>query len=92
MNKASRTLGLRREPFPNLAWHGLALISDLPECERNEFRDWLKKNNQKRQLSEPWPFVKIVIPPGYGPSMTVENLYATRDHLDWKIEKAFKEH
>ena len=77
----------RDEPFPCLAWYGLALISDLPEADREPFRRWLLAGNRGLPKADRWPF-KFQIPSDYDPPIQNEDLFRIRDHAKWIIEMA----
>jgi hypothetical protein len=88
MSVKSQVLLSRDEPFPCLAWYGLALISDLPEADREPFRQWLLARNRGLPKADQWPF-KLQIPPDYEPPIHNEDLCRIRDHTQWIIKMAF---
>lgn len=79
------TLG-RMEPFPSWEWYGLGLFADLPEEEREPFKQWLIEQNKRLPESERWPFVQLKIPDGYERH---EDIFALKDHFHWALKMAF---
>jgi hypothetical protein len=79
----------REEPFPCLAWYGLALLSDLPEADREPFRLWLLKRNKNLPEAERWPFVHLKVPTDLRPPILVEDIFAISDHTRWELAVAF---
>lgn len=78
----------RDEPFPCLRSFGLALISDMPESEREPFKRWLLRRNKYVPQSKRWPF-NLAIPADYDPPIGLKDLCRTSDQQEWWIEKAF---
>jgi hypothetical protein len=77
----------REEPFPCWAWYGLGLFADLPEGDRDPFRQWLLRRNDRLTKDEQWPFRRLKLPEGFE---CHEDIFALRDHLFWEFAVAFR--